>query len=498
MENENDGAIVNLSTLRSLKDSITFSLSNFITKSSKPFESQYTIDSYIAGGSFGEVSKVICHNTGLFRAVKMISKSNIGSESQRAAFLSEINILKTLDHPHILKIYEYYEDDDSYYIVMDFYEGGELFQKIIDLGTFSEREAANVISQIVSAVAYAHKNGIVHRDLKPENILISSVEGERNFNVKVVDWGASTKYSNIERLKELHGSLYYIAPEVLNKSYTEKCDIWSIGIIMYIMLSGEPPFNGKNNDEIFKKIQSASLKFPEESFLRVSEQAKSLIKDMLNRNIKKRISAMESLSHPWFKIWKNVKASENNVEFKANLLRLRKFRSSQKLKQAILAFIVSQSSSENENSSILETFKALDSDGDGILSKEDINQGFKKFTDEKTAKQEAERVFEILDFDKNGQINYTEFLAAAFDKRKLLNNEKIQHAFKAFDKDGNGRITPSDLKEIIGGELPDDNLEIWEELIKEADQNGDGEVSFESFAGFMMKFSESTNTFRKI
>ena len=484
--------------IKSLKDTITFSLSNFITKSSKPFESQYTIDSYIAGGSFGEVSKVICHNTGLARAVKMISKSSVGSESQRAAFLSEINILKTLDHPHILKIYEYYEDEDSYYIVMDFYEGGELFQKIIDMKAFSEREAANVLSQILSAVAYAHKHGIVHRDLKPENILISSDQGESNFHVKVVDWGASTKFNSMERLKDLHGSLYYIAPEVLNKSYTEKCDVWSIGVIMYILLSGEPPFNGKNNDEVFKKIQSGPLKFPDHGFQHVSEQAKSLIKDMLNRNLKKRLTSMEALNHPWFKIWKNLKSKENPQEFKSNLLRLRKFRSSQKLKQAVLAFIVSQSAAENENTSILDTFKTLDTDGDGILSKEDIKNGFKDFTDENTAQSEAERVFEILDFDKNGQINYTEFLAAAFDKRKTLSIEKVQHAFKAFDKDGNGRITPSDLKELIGGELNDENFEIWEELIKEADQNGDGEVSFESFAGFMMKFSESTNTFRKI
>lgn len=155
---------------------------------------------------------------------------------------NEINTLKSLDHPNIVKIYEYFEDDKRFYIVQDHIEGGELFDEIIERGKFSEKDAATVMKQMISCINHCHSHNIMHRDLKPENVLL---EKSKNFDqIKVIDFGTALAYKPGQNFKETIGTPYYIAPEVLNHSYSKECDMWSLGVICYIILSGVPPFNG--------------------------------------------------------------------------------------------------------------------------------------------------------------------------------------------------------------------------------------------------------------
>mmetsp|Transcript_24774 Transcript_24774/g.21999 ORF Transcript_24774/g.21999 Transcript_24774/m.21999 type:complete len:169 (+) Transcript_24774:252-758(+) len=166
-------------------------------------------------------------------------------DEEKKMLFNEINILRELDHPNIVKMYEYFEDEKRYYIITEICKGGELFDEIIARGKFTEKDAAVLVKQILSCINYCHKNKIVHRDLKPENVLL---EQNKDFDqIKIIDFGTSLVHSENKLLDEKLGTPYYIAPEVLNKKYNEKCDLWSIGVITYILLSGMPPFNGNTD-----------------------------------------------------------------------------------------------------------------------------------------------------------------------------------------------------------------------------------------------------------
>lgn len=209
-------------------------------------------------GQYGEVIKIINKETKAPRALKVIHKHRYGfSQKQQEKLKREIEILKGLDHPNILKIFEFYEDSEKVYIVMELCQGGELFDKIVELGSLSEKDSSTIIEQVLSAIYYAHIHKIVHRDLKPENILLE-VSSDGNYNIKVIDWGFAILQED-KPLQETLGSPYYVAPEVLKRNYNEKCDIWSYGVILYILLSGSPPFDGRSSNEIIKSIERVIL-----------------------------------------------------------------------------------------------------------------------------------------------------------------------------------------------------------------------------------------------
>lgn len=189
------------------------------------------------------------------RAVKIIKKEQM-NEEEKESFKTEMATLKKLDHPNILKLYEVFEDSKKYFLVTEYCKGGELFEEIVDKVTFSEQDAANIVQQVLKGIAYCHGLGIVHRDLKPENVLIDK---EQDNILKIIDFGTSVEYDKTrEKLKTVHGTSYYIAPEVLKMQYDERCDVWSIGVIMYILLSGKPPFDGATDKEITSKVSAGS------------------------------------------------------------------------------------------------------------------------------------------------------------------------------------------------------------------------------------------------
>jgi calcium-dependent protein kinase len=166
--------------------------------------------------------------------------------------INEINLLKSLDHPNIMKIYEYFADEQQFYIVSEYCEGGELFDFIQSRGTMNETIIANIFHQIMSALLYCHNHQIIHRDIKPENLLLKQLieSDDSDFDIKLIDFGASLQIDSKKKANQVVGTPYYVAPEVLMGSYDSKCDIWSAGVILYIMLCGYPPFYGDNDDEI--------------------------------------------------------------------------------------------------------------------------------------------------------------------------------------------------------------------------------------------------------
>jgi calcium-dependent protein kinase len=305
-------------------------------------EEDYKKLNFLGEGAFASVYKVENRYTEAICAMKVIRKNNSCTLEDENEILNEINILKTMDHPGILKLFEFYSNKQTYSIVTELCPGGELFQQILDKGPFKEKYTAFVMYQIFSAVNYCHQMHIIHRDLKPENILIVGKEKDGLPIIKLCDFGTSRIFEKGTFQKKVVGSSYYIAPEVLKKHYNEKCDIWSCGVILYVLLSGTYPFNGKNDQEISKKILNGKFEFNSILFKNISNEAKDLIKKCLIYDKNERISAIKALKHPFFTNEINLNDLYNeNINCKNILLSIKNFSFSKhsKLYEIVLSYL---------------------------------------------------------------------------------------------------------------------------------------------------------------
>ncbi|OMJ74518.1 hypothetical protein SteCoe_26520 [Stentor coeruleus] len=459
---------------------------DFVTEKIGKLRDTYRIGNKLGDGAFGSVRKITHRVTGEARAVKTIHKKNLKSEEERQTFFNEVSVLRTLDHPNILKLYEFYQDDKNYYLITEFCSGGELFDRIISQGSFTEATAANYMKQILSVVTYCHDRNVVHRDLKPENFLLDTTADDAN--LKVIDFGTAQFFNHDVPLTIKLGTPYYIAPEVIKCCYTEKCDIWGAGVNMYILLCGYPPFGGSNDEQILKKIASGRFSFPSPEWDFISFEAKDLITKMIFFDPDKRITAREALQHPWLN---NASHAPINKSTAKNIFNnLQSFRSEHKLQKATYSFIASQLATKKEREEMIELFKSLDSDNSGTLSRKELLQGFNSLYCEEIEDIEAEvdKIMRQVDTDGSGEIDYSEFVAASMNRNKLLSRERLELTFKAFDIDSSGTITAEELKSMLGKyHVYDDD--IWVEIIREVDLNGDGVIDLREFTEMMLKFT---------
>ena len=396
-----------------------------------------------------------------------------------------------MDHPNIIKLFEIFDDKKYYYIITEFLTGGELFEKITDedfYGDFTEKDAANIMQQVFRGINYCHANHVVHRDLKPENLLLESsvstenLGGKKAMKIKIIDFGTAQRFdpTSGKKMEERYGTPYYIAPDVLNKSYTEKCDIWSLGVILYILLVGYPPFNGSDDKKIIDAVKKGKYTLDEPEWDDVSEEAVDLVKRCLTYDVDKRISASEALDHPWFA--KFAKAGKvKKLSASKALTNLKNFRAGQKLKQATLTYIVSQLSTKEETDEMERIFAQMDKNNDGMLSKEEIKDGYEEHFGMAIDDEEIDKMFAAIDTDGNGTIDYSEFLMATMNEQQLLSKERLKGAFKMFDKDGSGTISKDEIREVLGN-IEEDTANL---ILSEVDENDDGEISFEEFEKMM-------------
>lgn len=393
-------------------------------------------------------------------------------------FTLEINIMTQIDHPNIIKLYEVYEDNRYIYLIMEECSGGELFDRIIDRinkkKMFTEKEAAGIFRQMMNAVCYCHGQGICHRDLKPENLLFQS--DSEDSPLKVIDFGLSKIFNKEDHnMTTKVGTAYYVSPEVLTGNYDEKCDIWSSGVILYIILTGDPPFNGSNDNEIYRKIQQKKYSFPSPQWDKISDDAKDLIKHML-ADPKDRYTAEQVLNHTWVK---NLAPNSEECLLNFNPESLNRYKNTNKFQKAVLTFIASRLK-DDEIKVLKEIFHALDKNMDGTLTIDEVKEGVSKLKD---CNLNVEEIFKSIDTDGSGVINYTEFLAATIDQKIYLKEEKLYEAFKTFDRDGSGKISTSEIKNVLTT-VEDSKLE---EMVKTFDSNGDGEIDYNEFLMMMSK-----------
>ena len=467
-----------------MSNNIIIKKENLIIHKTHNISKEYILGKTLGKGDFSHVRLAIHKDTKQDRAVKIIQKKKVDMKR----LLAEISIVSKLSHPSIMEVYEVFEDTKKVYIVSEYCKGGELFDIISKKRNFSEKEACIIMEQLLSGICYSHKNGIVHRDLKPENILLE--DKSRNLEIKIVDWGYATQMKQRERLNEMDGISYYIAPEVLEGDYDEKCDIWSCGVILYILLCGYAPFYGENDKEIYNQVLKGEYDFPKEEWQNVSEEAKNLVQKMLEKDTKKRITALDALQDKWFKINKQKKTS-NKLLAKNVLKNMKKFKKNKKFEQATISFIINQLVLKEERKDLEKQFKEWDKNGDGVLSRDEIIEGYKKtygFVDE----GEIDNMISSIDLDGNGVIDYNEFLTCTMNKEKILNNDNLEICFKAFDSDNSGKISLDEISAIFNSgdkeKINKEELEVFKKIIKDADENGDGEISFKEFKDLMRKF----------
>lgn len=462
--------------------------SGFIGKRKGCINDYYQFSSKLGSGAFGSVRLAIQKATNQKRAIKTIQKYRICEDlREKAQFFNEVDILRQTDHPNIVRLYEFFEDEENYHLVLEYISGGELFDYIVKSKHLSEAIASKFMKQILSAVSYCHKNNIVHRDLKPENLLLDK-EGQ-DCLLKVVDFGTSALFDPKKQMTRKYGTAYYIAPEVLSKNYSEKCDLWSCGVILYILLSGKPPFYGKNDKEILRSVMQGHFSIQGTEWARVSPEAKSLVCRMLQFNPKERISADQALNHPWIL---GLADYENTQIDLTALNNLQSFHAELKLQYAILSFIAFQMVSKDEAKRLSDTFSKIDKNKDGKLSHEELLEAYCLQMGKEAAVEEVKKIMSQVDVNNSGFIDYTEFITACSAKEELLSKENIDSAFRILDADCSGKITANELKEYLstGNNV---RKEVWDGLIREVDQNGDGEIDLEEFKNMMINYLKNSS-----
>ena len=446
---------------------------------------------FLGEGSFAAVYQVQNKYTDVICAMKIINKTSNSPEADNE-ILNEINILRSMDHPGVLKIFEFYSNKKSYSIVTELCPGGELFQQIIDKGPFDEKYSAFIMYQILSAVNYCHKMHIIHRDLKPENILIVNKDQNGYPIIKVCDFGTSTIFEKGKLEKKLVGSAYYIAPEVLEKKYNEKCDLWSCGVIMYILLSARPPFGGEDDREIMERVAYGEYDLESPPFDKLSQNALDLIKKLLTIDVKDRINAEAALNHPWFKENKSQELYNRiNDEgtMKTLIDNLKSYKRTSIIQETALAYLVHHFPQIKDVVNSCKLFNQIDKSGDGKINKIELLKGLSERYQSKTLEKDVDEIYKNLDMDNNGYIGYEEFVRAAVTKDYFVRDNVLRFAFRYFDKDDSGEITFDEIEELFIQSIPDKKKvhETLEGIIKEVDQDNDNRINFEEFSVVMKK-----------
>ncbi|XP_011095398.1 calcium-dependent protein kinase 33-like [Sesamum indicum] len=447
----------------------------------KPYEdvkAHYSLGKELGRGQFGVTHLCTDIATGQKYACKSISKKKLVTKSDKEDMRREIQIMQHLSgQPNIVEFKGAYEDKQSVHLVMELCEGGELFDRIIAKGHYSERAAASICRSIVNVVQICHFMGVMHRDLKPENFLLS--DKSENALLKATDFGLSVFIEEGKIYKDVVGSAYYVAPEVLRRKYGKEVDIWSAGVMLYILLSGVPPFWAETERGIFDSVLRGHVDFESEPWPSISASAKDLVSRMLTQDPKKRITAAEVLEHPWIR--EGGEASDKPID-SAVLTRMKQFRAMNKLKKLALKVIAENLSTE-EIQGLKAMFTNMDTDNSGTITYEELKAGLARLGS-KLTEAEVRQLMDAADVDGNGSIDYIEFITATMHRHRLEREENLYKAFQYFDKDSSGFITRDELETAMQ-EYGIGDASTIKEIIAEVDTDNDGRINYEEFCTMM-------------
>ena len=445
----------------------------------------------LGSGSYGSVyqaKNIVMDNIVAIKVIEKVQDNMVDDLEIK----NEINILKSLSHPNIVKIYEFFDTVLYYYIVTEYCKKGELFSYIKN--KYSEKQLAVLFYQVFSGLCYLHEKKILHRDLKLENLMVSEIEkdiitGEEYFWIKIIDFGTAKIFEKNKTEKAVIGSSYYIAPEVLKQRYNEKCDTWSVGVILYMTLVGVAPFDGRTDEDIIRRIKIGKYNKNDIRFIEHSEEVKDLVYKLLEKNIDKRLSAKEALNHPWFEKFggRNLFCNFKPEDILPYIENLFHYKYNSKLQELVIAFLVHNLANNDETLIILKMFRYFNKSGDCKLTKFELTNGLYNYKERDEVDEMVDVIFQRLDGDNNGYIEYEEFLRVCIDKTHLMTKENLRYAFKFLDKDNTKTLN---AQKILKAFLTKPNKEfeaVFNISLKEVDKDSDGIIDFNEFCELMMK-----------
>nr|GEW15483.1 CDPK-related kinase 4-like [Tanacetum cinerariifolium] len=455
---------------------------------SKNFGGKYELGKEVGRGHFGHTCWAKCKKGVLKNqsvAVKIISKAKMTTAISIEDVRREVKLLKGLSgHRHMVQFHDAFEDDQNVYIVMELCEGGELLDRILSRGgRYTENDAKSIVVQILSVASFCHLQGVVHRDLKPENFLFST--RDEDSALKVIDFGLSDYARPDQRLNDIVGSAYYVAPEVLHRSYNVEADIWSIGVITYILLCGSRPFFARTESGIFRSVLRADPNLNDSPWPSVTPEAKDFVKRLLNKDHRKRMTASQALTHPW------LRDEDRAVPLDILIYKLVKsYLRSSPLKRAALKAL-SKALTEDEIIYLRAQFDLLEPK-DGYVSLDNFRMALVKHS---TAAMKESRVLDILDTMKPlsyTQMTFEEFCAAAISPHQLEALEGWETiattAFEFFELEGNRVISVEALaQEMNVGPSAHTILRDWI-------RSTDGKLNFLGYAKLLHGLTIRSNT----
>mmetsp|Transcript_35986 Transcript_35986/g.81248 ORF Transcript_35986/g.81248 Transcript_35986/m.81248 type:complete len:616 (-) Transcript_35986:57-1904(-) len=479
-----------------VEDPLTQKLSQAIvsrivrTDISRDFE----MTSEVLGAGFSGAVLLARHRQSMLKvAVKKFTKRRL--QGRKMDLLkSEVEVYLRLDHPNVCRLLYAYESNKDVWLVMELCSC-ELYARVCERKAYKERDAADVLLQMLQAVNYLHSRNIVHRDLKLENWMYgesaasgggscSSTSLGREDRVKLIDFGFSRIISGAEEKLELPcGTLYYTSPQVLMRNYTSKCDIWSLGVITYMLLMGRPPFCGDTNRVITKAIMSGD--FPKDHLWRLlSRNAREFISSLLTTDANKRPTAGEALLHPWLADAGSSGSLSGSGEIGTDVLRnLRKFACSSHLRRAAL-LVMAYSLTSKELQDVEQSFLALDKDRTGVVTLINVAEVLREYLGEEVTSSEISRILGSLDVANDEGVHYTSFVAAMLAARVQIHEDKVRAAFEAFDKSGSGFITAESLVSMFSGSdegmssFTKEDAQTW---INQVDYKRNGVIDYDGF-----------------
>ena len=458
---------------------------NYVRQRSCAFSDVYEALEDVGEGSYGKIIKVRHLFSNELRVVKVVSKNSIHKGVSENDVINEINILKSMDHPNIIKVFEFFSDESNIYIVKEYFNEGDLFSNLMKLD-MNESLICSIMRQIFSAVSYLHSKKVLHGDLKLENILIETQPIIDSYvDIKLTDFGCSKIFYN-RVCRKFIGTTYYLAPEILRSEYNEKCDIWSAGVILYILLTGRLPFEGSCEKEIIEKIkQKSSVSYDLEEFSHFSKEAISVLKMMLIYDYNERPSASEILKHQWFKNFFVDKSLIHKEEMKKTLNFLRNCNSRTKFHHAVISFLTHNVEKNEEVKKLALIFKLLDKDCDGKISIFDLKKGLEENFKNITF-LEVENIIKNITYNDECYIEYEEFLSATLDKNMLFTEQKLKEAFDLFDVKKEGIIHANEIKQVFSREQEVSD-EIMTEILSEIQVKMDEDIEYEAFKKLMLE-----------
>lgn len=434
----------------------------------------YVFHELLGKGQQGSTYRVTNKHTGAEEACKVISRWKPVIKGEIDIVRREISFLHLLGgHPNVVGLIDAYEDSKHVYIVKEYCKGGELFDRVIERKHYSEKDAAELFRAIVRTLKHCHGLGVTHRDLKPENFAFKTEAVDSP--IAAVDFSRSAYFEPGQKLHDLVGTVYYVAPEVIRRDYSAEADVWSAGVILYILLCGLPPFWASNDGAVFEKVLMGKYDLESVPWQTISAGAKDVVKRVLVQDPAKRMTVEEILNHPWVR--EDGDAPEAPMD-EAVLSRIRQFSAVNKFKK-LVAMAMAKTMTKNEIMTMRDQFKSFDEDGSGSISFDELRMGLKKKGARITV-QETDELLKSMDMDGSGEVDYEEFIAATLAVSKLNDESNMERAFAMIDKDHSGFVTRDELLSIVEQFKLGEDFDI-DEMLTSADTNGDGKLSYDEF-----------------